>query len=677
MTVPPPPEHELLRDHYRFLTQLHDRLRHEGDPNVVLRETTRRLAEHLGVNRAGYGEFDETISTFYPREHWTDGSVVSIDDPVPFEAFGPAIVASHRAGELWVHESLDDPKLDDHGRETCRALGIVSVITVPVLKDGSLRSLISVQQNRPRRWKPGEIALVSALADRTWATLERVRAEEARDESEALLSAILQHAPIGIYVKDADGRFKLVNEAMTRLVQRPREAMIGSTSSDLFEGPYAAAIEASDRATLAQGRPVTIESPAPADAGYQFGLTTRFPIETRGGPGLAGFLIDISDRKRADAELTRSREALYQSEKMTALGSLLAGVSHELNNPLAIIVAQAELLARETAGTPAADRAGRIRRAAERSARIVQTFLAMARQKAPDRRAINIADLVTAAIDLTSYGLRASGITVQADLATGLPPVSGDADQLHQVVVNLIVNAQQAMDGRAGPRTLTIATTDQPAAGTVALDIADSGPGIPEAVQRRIFEPFFTTKPEGAGTGLGLSFSQGIVEAHGGSLEFAETSEAGTRFRMILPIAPTTASNDDAAHCDAEVGTSGRRSALVVDDEPDVADSLVDVLELIGFDAVASYTAAAAQVAIGQRAFDLIISDFRMPDLDGMALYEWLAATHPAAVPAFAFSTGDTLGSTAQADIARSGRPILEKPFKISAVRALVAQLVR
>lgn len=668
-------DNELLRDHYRFLADLHERLRHEGDPNIVLEETTRRLAIYLGVSRTGYGEFDADATTFYPRGHWTDGSVVSIDDPIPFDAFGPAIVASHRAGELWIHESLDDPKLDASGRETCRALGIVSVITVPVLKDGRLRSLISVQQNSPRNWKPGEIALVTALADRTWATLERVRAEEARDDSEALLAAILRHAPIGIYLKDPSGRYQMVNEAMARMAGRSREDMIGRTSRDLFDAASAAKIETSDRAMLAGGLPQTGETQAPAGATYEHDLTTRFPIETRAGRGIAGFVIDVSERKRADAELARSREALYQSEKMAALGSLLAGVSHELNNPLAIIVAQAELLAREAAATPAADRARRIQRAAERSARIVQTFLAMARQKAPDRRAIDLHELVAGAIELTGYGLRASGVEVRTHFAAGLPPVVGDADQLHQVVVNLIVNAQQAMEGQTERRVLSFTTDAGDPAGTATLDIADTGPGVPDVISRRIFEPFFTTKPEGAGTGVGLSFSQGIVEAHGGTLTLAESKGVGTTFRITLPAASGAQAIDErAVQADAHT-VAQRRAALVIDDEPEVADALAEVLDLLGFDAISTYTGSAAQQLIGERRFSLIISDYRMPDLDGMALFEWLRVSHPVAVPAFAFSTGDTLGSAAQRFIAQTARPILEKPFTIAAVRTLIARL--
>lgn len=670
----PTPEHELLRDHYRFLSDLHDRLRHEGDPHVVLEETTRRLAMHLGVNRTGYGEFNDDASIFYPRAIWTDGSVAAIDTRIPFSAFGPQITASHRAGELWIHDSLDDAKLDADGQATCRALGIVAAITIPVLKDGRLRSLLSVHQNEVRQWKPSEVALVSALADSTWATLERVRAEEERAESEALLSALLQHAPIGIFLKSDDGRFKLVNDAMARLLGRTREEMIGHSSAELFDAHTAAAIEAADRATLASGEPVAIEAAAPDGATYAFGLTTRFPVQTRSGPALAGFLIDVSERRRADAELAVSREQLYQSEKIAALGSLLAGVSHELNNPLAIIVAQAEMLAREAEGTSAAQRVGRIRRAAEQSARIVQTFLAMARQKAPSRAVVDLPPVVAAALDLVQYGLTTSKVMVRVDHAPDLPPVNADADQLQQVVINLIVNAHQAMMLVDRPRVLTITTARDGSGRMVVLDIADTGPGIPPEYRRRVFEPFFTTKPEGVGTGVGLSFSQGIVEAHDGRLELVESGPTGTRFRISLPIATATGERAPADDTAALLPPT-RRQALVIDDEPDVAETIADVLRVLQVDAVAVFTAAEAQALIGARHFDLIISDFRMPDLDGQGLYEWLRATHPEAAASFVFSTGDTLGSVSQTYIAASGRPILEKPFTVASVRALVAQL--
>ncbi|MFN3390051.1 MAG: sensor histidine kinase, partial [Allosphingosinicella sp.] len=174
-----------------------------------------------------------------------------------------------------------------------------------------------------------------------------------------------------------------------------------------------------------------------------------------------------------------------------------------------------------------AAREKKIRNAAERCARIVQTFLAMARQREPERQALDLNELIEAALELTGYGLRAAGVRVVRDLDPSLPRLVGDASQLHQLFANLIVNAQHALEGHDGPRELRVATEFRD--GEVRAVIGDSGPGIPDAIRDRVFEPFFTTKPVGAGTGLGLSFAYGVAHAHGGELELLD-ARPGTHF---------------------------------------------------------------------------------------------------------------------------------------------------
>ena len=378
-------------------------------------------------------------------------------------------------------------------------------------------------------------------------------------------------------------------------------------------------------------------------------------------------------RARAEVALRRSRETLYQTEKLSALGSLLAGVSHELNNPLSIVVAQAVMMERQGQGTPLAERAGKIRKAADRCARIVQTFLAMARQKTPERRPVDLNAIAAAALELTDYGLRADGIASERELAADLPPIPADSDQLHQIVVNLIVNAQQAMVDHSSPeRRLTLRT--RRAAEAVVLEIADTGPGIPEALRRRVFEPFYTTKPQGQGTGVGLSFSQGLAEAHGGRLELAP-SEAGACFRLTLPIDEGQVLPAVAPEPTADVAVPTRR-ALVVDDEAEIAEALGDFLSLEGYEAEIAVGGAAAIERLRAGDYDLIVSDLRMPGIDGPALHAWVAAERPELLGRMAFTTGDTLGAAVARFLDEVRRPVLEKPFMPDGVRRFLEAVV-
>jgi two-component system NtrC family sensor kinase len=220
-----------------------------------------------------------------------------------------------------------------------------------------------------------------------------------------------------------------------------------------------------------------------------------------GRPHVLTIARDVTEKKRSAEELAHQRESLYQREKLAALGSLLAGVAHELNNPLSVVVARAVLL--EEQGDPATHAAAvKIRTAAERCARIVRTFLAMARQQRPERGPVAINDVVAAALDITGYATRTSSVDVSVDLSPDIPLVHADADQLHQVLLNLVINAQQALQDHALPRRIAIRTDSTRRARRCASRSPDNGPGIPPQLRARIFEPYFTTKPTGLGLGV-------------------------------------------------------------------------------------------------------------------------------------------------------------------------------
>ncbi|OGK82546.1 MAG: hypothetical protein A2X52_05270, partial [Candidatus Rokubacteria bacterium GWC2_70_16] len=274
----------------------------------------------------------------------------------------------------------------------------------------------------------------------------------------------------------------------------------------------------------------------------------------------------VSARLEAEQRLRREQEVLYQSEKLAAMGELLAGVAHELNNPLAVIMGRTALL-RQALGTgPAAAQAEKIAAAAERCARLVKNFLALARKSPPQRQPVELNRVVQETLELLAYPLRVDSVEVVQALADDLPVIWADPHQLHQVVINLATNAHQAMRETTGPRRLTLATRFDAAQGGVVLEIADTGPGIPSEIRPRIFEPFFTTKPQGQGTGLGLSLCQGIVEGHGGSIRLESRPGQGAVFVVELPPGAPPSVESEAAAVEAPPRIRGK-AILVVDDE--------------------------------------------------------------------------------------------------------------
>ena len=397
-------------------------------------------------------------------------------------------------------------------------------------------------------------------------------------------------------------------------------------------------------------------------------------IELMGEEMIVSSAFDLTERRAVEEEMRRQREALYQHEKLGALGQLLASVAHELNNPLSVLVGQAVLL-KETTDDPAVKtRAERIGTAADRCARIVRTFLAMARQQPRESVATDPNSLIETALEVTGYALRASGIEVSSYLGRNLPMVLVDPDQMTQVFTNLIVNAEQALRELPGPRRLRLTTRHLKQSNQIVFKVKDNGPGVPEDLRRRIFEPFFTTKDVGKGTGIGLAICHRILENHGGKIKIEQTPEGGATFVIRLP-AQVTAGTAETEAAVSEQPTPAL-SILVVDDEVEVAELVAEVLLNDGHDVVVAHSGNEGLRAISGRRFDIVLSDLRMPDLDGPGLLRALQRERPELVARIAFMTGDKLSPDVEAFLKGSTRPHIEKPISPGDVRALIQRVL-
>lgn len=382
------------------------------------------------------------------------------------------------------------------------------------------------------------------------------------------------------------------------------------------------------------------------------------------------------DRQNRSLEQTvRERtERLLQSEKVAAMGSLLAGVAHELNNPLAVVTGHAQLLSGGRVSDPAVvRRAEKIDQAARRCVRIVRNFLALARRRAPERGEVQLNHVVQEAVELLAYELKTGNVEVLLSLADNLPVLWADGHQLHQVLVNIVANAHHAMRLNRTPRRLTITTEPDPSGQRIRLAVADTGPGIPAEIRAKIFEPFFTTKPPGEGTGLGLSLCRGIVEEHGGTILVESEPGRGTTFLIELPVLPRPAVVAAPDTVEAPV-SMGPKNILVVDDESEIAAILVEALEGDGYQTETAENGADALRRLERRGYDLVVSDTKMPVMDGIELYREMERRFPALQRRIIFVTGDVLDAEKQRFLESTGVPVLTKPFDLSEVRRVVRQ---
>ncbi len=384
-------------------------------------------------------------------------------------------------------------------------------------------------------------------------------------------------------------------------------------------------------------------------------------------------IYDLTERKQAEAQISRQQEALQQSEKMAALGGLLAGVAHELNNPLSVVVGQATLLMESNSDPKTITRADKIFKAADRCSRIVKSFLALARRKPPEHKPVAMNSLVQSALELLGFQIRTGNIEVIQELTPNLPDITGDGDQLTQVVTNLILNAAQAMDGWDGPRRLTISSRSD--GKQVILSVSDTGPGVPQEIRTRVFEPFFTTKSGKGGTGVGLSLCLNIVASHGGHLLIEDTAGGGATFIIQMPVAVATAVETSTTVDAIALPTNLR--ILLVDDEIELAQTLADLLEPEGHQIDIAINGQVALEKLRKKSFDIIISDLRMPVLDGPGLYAALAAELPDYLKKIIYVTGDTLSSHVQTFLSENPVKVVEKPYRLSDVKRAMVDLLK
>ena len=381
-----------------------------------------------------------------------------------------------------------------------------------------------------------------------------------------------------------------------------------------------------------------------------------------------------SELRKAVDTLKSTQSQLIQSEKLSAVGQFVAGVAHELNNPLTTVIGFADLLS----GTETNEKNRRhmelIAKSAHRCHKIVHSLLSFARQQVPERRLVKINNLIDEVLEIMAYDLRTSSITIVRELGLNLPEILVDPHQIQQVFVNILGNARQALENFRRDGEIIIRSHQM--GSVVLIEFKDNGPGIRADNLSRVFDPFFTTKPQGKGTGLGLSLSYGIIQEHGGKITVQSEAGHGAEFTIMLPVPTQTDSvvRVVSAQTRSETpwaSTKGK-TVLVVDDEEWIIQLAEELLLREGYAVETASSGAKALDLIAARKFDVVVSDWKMPGLNGMHLYEQLSKTDPATAERLIFMSGDVINDTFQGFLSQRAKTCLSKPFDIGDFRRAV-----
>src|SRR4051812_8686696 len=393
-------------------------------------------------------------------------------------------------------------------------------------------------------------------------------------------------------------------------------------------------------------------------------VTAHAEVGEGGGVRIEALMRDVSERKRLEDQARDLYHQLLQAEKLAALGQTISGVAHELNNPLATILTWAERLSQRTVDEQTRRGLEIILSESERAAKIVRNLLTFARKRHTTRAMVDVNQVVRQTLALRSHEQRLTNITIIEALAAGLPLVFADPHQFQQVLLNLIINAEQAMLAASGRGTMVLRSWHDFDNDAVILEVNDDGPGVPEEVQPKIFDPFFTTKEVGKGTGLGLTVAYAIIQEHGGRITVSSEQGTGASFFVALPVTDAPVKQITAKEAvPANVGAGS--VVLVVEDEEALGAAVAESLTDAGFAVDRARDGEEALIRVGARVYDLIVCDLKMPRVDGMTFYRTLERDQPDAARRIVFVTGDVAGTEAEQFLEETGCRWLAKPFRL------------
>jgi len=642
------------------LTTLSQELAGAFRPTTIVEVVARALTEQLAPGRLSVLLLDLDTNRLTVAYH---------NGPRPATTDEPLLQLALRRGPLVFPDRVAG-RAAELGATADRPIP-ASWLGVPIVAGSRTIGAVALEGERSNALDDSALMFARAVLAQASIALENARLVEMLSSGKREWEQTVDAFNHAICYVDTQGTVRRANRMFAELIKLPVTALPGRPWLTLLPPAWAEPVA---RLLAAPGDGVEVR------AGERVLLVTAIPTDD---PGAGVLLFEDQTEKR------RLQEQLLQSEKMSAIGQLIAGVAHDLNNPLASVVGFSDLLGEASDVPPRlAEPLAVIRQEAERASAIVRNLLSFARRQEGERQLQSIRPILESTHQLLRNQLLAGRIELTLEFEPGLPEVEVHANQIKQVFVNIINNGAQAIAGarpQAGGR-IQIVTQCQPDG--ISVSIADNGPGIPEALAQRVFEPFFSTKSEGAGTGLGLSICLGIVKEHGGSMSLdpgGAGSGRGATFTVELPagerrgLSPARpgAGEPEPSVTAVAAERPERLRVLVVDDEPHILHYMQATLESWGHEVVLARDGSQALKRALMQPFDLIICDLRMPRLGGREMFHTLARMHPTVADRIIFATGDTVRGDTLQFLEELGRPFLQKPFKLDALRRVLAGVVK
>ncbi len=570
----------------------------------------------------------------------------------------------------------DIPHDKQAGSELMETLGWGAAIFAPLLtKEQAIGVLVCSDDSHERKFTDEEIMRAETLAHQAAIALENARlfqvVARGRTEWETTFDAMQDC----VSVHDTTGKVIRANVALARRLRTTPQKVIGRYCSEIYDPSGSSSVPCRHTRSLKSKLFIVEEISIPAMGGeFQISISPWYDRNNR----LAGSIHvakDVSNEKLL-------QQQLIQSEKLSAIGELISGIAHELNNPLTGVMGYSQLLQlREDLDDRAKESLLKINNLALRCQKIVQNLLSFARKQKPERILTDINEILEKTVELRSYELQVNNIEINRELDADLPKTIADAHQLQQVFLNVLTNGEQAMLEAHGKGQLTIRTRTNSQQTKILIEVTDDGPGIPERYLTRIFDPFFTTKDVGKGTGLGLSISYGMIKEHGGTIYARSRLGKGTSFIIELPLitrlhsenGETSEKKPQERHFDKFA--RGKR-ILVVDDEQYILDFFVEVFQSLSMPVDTASNGRTAMDRIQHNAYDLIVTDFKMPQMSGRDLFKWIKVNHPHLANRIIFVTGDMISVETRSFFEDNQNRYLAKPFKIEEVKEVVQQVL-